>query len=100
MSKATDAMGRRNGYGRQIGTKHKFPRGAKAAMIALLEQYAIDGNLEKMAAAIDRGIAAKPPGSLGYISLIVDHLKGLPDQRLDISERVILAPRDPTPTKK
>ena len=79
--------------GKPKGAKDRYPRSAKRAMELMLEAYAL-GKLPMVMQALDKGIAARPPSSARYIEMIIEHVKGLPDQKVDLASKIVLAPRD------
>ena len=82
-----------NPAGKRRGARDRFPRSAKRAMELMLEAHARQ-KLPMIVAALDKGIQARPPFSAGYLKLAIDHVKGLPDQTLDLAQKIVLAPRD------
>ena len=82
-----------NPAGKPRGARDRYPRSAKRAMELMLEAYARQ-KLPMVMAAMDKGIQARPPHSAGYLKLAIDHVKGLPDQTLDLAAKIVLSPRD------
>ena len=73
-------MGREhlNRKGRKPGTRNKVPRTAKRIIESLFESFGSDEAL--LSRAIQAGLQAKPPISLGYLKLVTEYHTGLPDQ--------------------
>lgn len=71
-----------NPNGKPKGAKDKRPRSARAAVNQLLDAYGMD--VSKIKAAIDAGLEANPPNSLGYVKLVVEHQVGQPEQTLNV----------------
>lgn len=88
--------------GRPKGAKDKFPRSARHAVTALLEDFA--GNVDLIRTTLERGLQARPPASFPYLKLIVEAQIGQPDQtlHLDMAEtlkRKVVYNIAPGPTK-
>ena len=82
-----------NPAGKRRGARDRYPRSAKRAMELMLEAYA-QQKLPMIVQALDKGIQARPPHSAGYLKLAIDHVKGLPDQTIDLASKIVLSPRN------
>lgn len=71
-----------NPKGKPRGAKDKRPRSARAAVNQLLDDYGMD--VSRIKAAIDAGLDANPPHSLGYVKMVVEHQVGQPEQTVNV----------------
>jgi len=78
--------------GKPKGAKDRFPRSAKRIVEHLLETYGMDPTL--LDAAMRRGLQARPGVTAPYCKMVIEHLKGAPDQVVSLTEQIVLAPRD------
>ena len=69
--------------GRPKGIKEKLPRSAKRIVEHLLETYGTD--LALLDAAMRRGLKARPGPAAAYCKMVIEHLKGAPDQHIDVA---------------
>lgn len=81
-----------NPKGRPKGAKDVVPRTAKRQVERLIEEYGTDPKL--LDAAMRRGLKAKPGVAAPYCRMVIEHLKGLPDQAVTLKEQIVLTPRD------
>ena len=91
MARSGGTWGKGQG-GKPKGAKDHFPRSAKRIVEGLLEDYGCD--LTLLDRAMRRGLEAKPGTSAPYCTMVIEHLKGAPDQAISLKDKVVLAPRD------
>lgn len=79
--------------GKPKGAKDHYPRSVKKLVETLLAQYASDPLL--LDAAMRRGLLSqKPLEAAAYCRLVIDHVKGLPEQTLNLARQIVLSPLD------
>ena len=80
-----------HGGARPLGSKDKFPRTAKRHVEWLLERYGTGGLLD---AAMTAGLSARPGTTAPYCKMVIEHLKGAPDQTVNLDKKIVLSPKD------
>ena len=86
--------------GKPKGARDHFPRSAKRVVEAMLEQFGTDPTV--LRAAMLKGLMAKAGTSAPYCKMVIEHLKGAPDQHLDVASalaRKVVDELHPGPSK-
>lgn len=76
-----------NPTGRPHGAKDKHPRGAKAAIRQLLDDFGNDTDLIKR--VLLRGLEARAPSSFPYLRLLVEQQVGAAEQPVNVVTKVV-----------